>query len=108
MPRIGSVPTSAIIRPRTAAISALTGDALAEAGGRGDAERGEQEIFGRGEAQREVAERRRDEDQREDRGDAGEERADRRDAERRAGAALAGELVAVDGRHDARRIRRAR
>ena len=55
-----------------------------------------------------AAERRRHEDQREDRADAGEERADGGDAERRARAALAGELVAVDGRHDARRIRPAR
>ena len=61
-----------------------------------DQERG---VFRRPEAQRKGAERRRDHGQRDDAEGAGDERADRGDAERRAGAALLRHGVAVDAGH---------
>ena len=66
----------------------------------------QREIFRRTELQRDRRERRRRERDQQRRDAAGEERADRGDAERRAGAALPRHLVAVDGGDDGRRFAR--
>ena len=69
-----------------------------------EAENEQRGVFRRPEAQREGAERRRDHRQRDDAEGAGDERADRGDAERRAGAALLRHGVAVDAGHHRRRF----
>jgi hypothetical protein len=69
---------------------------------RGEAEQHQGEIFRRPEAQGVLGDRRRQDGQHDHAERAGDERGDRRNRERRSGAALAGHRVAVEARHQRR------
>ena len=108
MPELTSVPTMPSSRPRIVMQHGLEHRAARQRHGRDQAEHHQREILGGVELEREVGQRRREggDDQRRDA--AGEERPQRRDAQRRPGPALPRHLVAVehgdDRRHLARQI----
>ena len=78
--------------------------ALGEHDREDQAEHHQREVFGRAEQQRERGQRRAERRHQHGRDAAGEERADRGDGERRAGAALLGHLVAVEAGDHRRRF----
>ena len=98
-----SVPTVESSTPTRIMAIALQDRAARQHDGEDQAHDHEREILGRAEDQRQLGERSAERRDDEGRHGAGEERADGRDAERHAGAALAGHLVAVErGDHGGR------
>ena len=95
-PRTGSMPTMAISSPSTAMVSPASSERPARPVMRQRPTSISAKNSGGPNLKRHLRERRGDDDQRDGRNDAADERADRRDAERGAAAALLGHLVAVD------------
>ena len=105
-PRTGSMPTIAISSPSTAMTRPASSDCPASPVIRHEADQHQREELRRAEAQREPRQRRRDHDQRDRGDDAADERADGRNPERGAAAALLRHLIAVETGDDRGRFAR--
>ena len=99
-----SVPTVESSTPEQDHGDRLQDRAARQHDGEDEAHDHQREILGRAEDQRQLGQRRAERGDDEGRDRAGEERADGRDAERHAGAALPGHLVAVERRDDRGRL----